>query len=188
MPKLYLCSELNCNKKYITQKKLIAHLLNVHEIVKDDIADPVEITNENKKTEETKKNKIKREEEIEEKKKEIEKRNQLKLKAKLEAEEEYKQEQFEKYKSLEENKLQLLQEQKKLDKKWISMIKLIQNRTEKNSLNCSICVDNLADTACVPCGHKNFCYKCIDDYFKTYGEKGCPVCRAEIITIVKIYS
>ena len=46
--------------------------------------------------------------------------------------------------------------------KWISLVSSIQNNIENNSLECLICGVNAADTACIPCGHKNFCYDCID--------------------------
>ena len=197
MPKFYLCNELNCNRKYITKEKLIIHLLSVHDIIKNDndIGEPIEITRENKKIEQAKKNKSKMDEERNEKIKEVKKREQLELDAKLKAEEEYKQEQIEKYMLLEEKKLLLEEEriilqnkEKEIDNKWISLVNLIQNKIEKNPQDCSICAEKMADTACVPCGHKNFCYECIDSYFKTYTHRGCPVCRSEIIIIVKIYS
>lgn len=155
MSEFYLCSELNCNKKYKTKNKFINHLLNNHNVIKkeDEIGDPVEITKTNKKVEQDKKNKLKKQELMDEKIKEIEKFEELKLQAKLKAEEKYKQEQMEKYMLLEEKKLLLEEEklkqqekQKELDEKWISLIGSIQNKIENNSEECLICSVNSANT------------------------------------------
>ena len=190
MGKFFLCTELDCNRKYITKNKLIKHLLDTHEIIKtdNDIGDAVEVTNENKKQVEAKKNKVKRDEIQEEKIKEINKKKQLELEAKLEAEKEFKQNNIDKFKELEKNKLLLQQKQIELDKKWTSIVSLVHERIAKNSTDCSICVEEMADTACVPCGHKNFCRSCIDNYLKSYNKNGCPVCRQEVKSLVKIYS
>lgn len=111
--------------------------------------------------------------------------------AKQEAEDIYKREQIERYKLLEELKLkqeeeQLLPNQKKLDadEEYISLLKL---RMENNMTECCICTDNIADTATIPCGHKSFCYSCINDYHTTNPYKGCPVCRKEIMMVTKIF-
>ena len=75
---------------------------------------------------------------------------------------------------------------KKINKKSEKTLSL-DNYDDVESL-CTICITNLADTATAPCGHKFFCYKCIENYCQTYPEKGCPICRAEILMIIKIYS
>ena len=115
--------------------------------------------------------------------------------AKKEAENKYKQEQIEKYKLIEEAKMkqeeQSLQQMIKvveLEEKWIDMINKVQDNCNKDSELCSICFDNDADTAIVPCGHKYFCYNCIANYNKAYSNKGCPVCRKGIVSFIKIFS
>lgn len=197
MSKFYICSEIGCNKKYKTKDKYIGHLLTTHKIIKseNEIEEPVEITKENKKIVENERNKIKREKLVKEKMEEIHNLKKLEEKAKREAEEKFMAEQMEKYMMLEQEKLKLEEEklrqqkeEKLLEKKWISIVGSIQNRIEKNSEDCSICVTNIANTACAPCGHKNFCYDCISSYINTYKNKGCPVCRTNISSIVKIYS
>ncbi|HMC99822.1 MAG TPA: RING-HC finger protein, partial [Ferruginibacter sp.] len=52
---------------------------------------------------------------------------------------------------------------------------------------CCICTTEPADTAVIPCGHKSFCYTCINAYHEQYPQKGCPVCRGDIIMMTKIY-
>ena len=60
-------------------------------------------------------------------------------------------------------------------------------QTEKKPL-CSICLDDDANAAIVPCGHSNFCHECISPYHLNSQNKVCPICRTEIIMIVKLYS
>lgn len=73
--------------------------------------------------------------------------------------------------------------------KWNILINKIQIHCEKKNLDeCTICCEDKADTAIIPCGHKYFCYKCIDIYWKTHPNKGCPICRSDILTISKIFS
>jgi len=191
----YLCGELDCNKKFKLKDKLVAHALEVHSKILDNVPDPVPITKDNKKAEEKKKNELKRQELLEEKKKEIERMKELDVLAKKEAEDKYKQEQIEKYKLIEEAKIkqqeESLQQKNKiveLESKWIEMMNKVQTNCNKNSELCSICFDNDADTAIVPCGHKYFCYNCIANYNIAYSNKGCPVCRKGIVSFIKIFS
>ncbi|QKF94868.1 zinc finger C2H2-type protein [Fadolivirus algeromassiliense] len=191
----YLCGELDCNKKFKIKEKLINHALEVHNKILDNVPDPIPITKDNKKAEEKKKNELKRLELLEEKKKEIERMKELEMIAKKEIEEKYKQEQIEKYKLIEEEKIkqeqQLLQQQIKLlelESKWMDMINKVQTNYCEDSELCSICFVDNADTAIVPCGHKYFCYNCISDYNKTYPNKGCPICRKHVTSLVKIFS
>lgn len=58
----YLCSELNCNRKYKTKNKLINHLLKEHKIIDAQVGDPIEITKENKQAVEERKNNVRLEE------------------------------------------------------------------------------------------------------------------------------
>ena len=70
--------------------------------------------------------------------------------------------------------------------------KLTQLKTKESSSiveknECTICLENLANTAPVPCGHMKFCYNCISNYHLNYPEKGCPICRSKINTVCKIF-
>ncbi|CAF2153294.1 unnamed protein product [Brassica napus] len=50
---------------------------------------------------------------------------------------------------------------------------------------CSICLDAPSDTVCTPCGHVAGCMSCLTEIkSKNYG---CPVCRAKIDQITKLY-
>lgn len=60
-------------------------------------------------------------------------------------------------------------------------------QAEKKAI-CSICFDNDADTAVVPCGHSSFCNECISEHHIHSQNKVCPICRTEIMMVVKLYS
>lgn len=260
MSLLFLCSEVNCNRKYKTKNKLVNHLLQIHKIIPNEISEPVKITKENKKNIENKRNNIKQTEQQELLLKEIEVKQQLELEAKREAEDLYKQQQIEKWKLIEAQKLRLQDEQLQLEKLNFEKLKLIEDeklkqqekllneeinfnksvaeqyikmehifdktmgplvnslkkeflinpnivndlmdsltkpkneikhdfieQAEKNPI-CSICLDDAANAAIVPCGHSNFCYDCISSYHINSQNKVCPICRNEIMMIVKLYS
>ena len=191
----YLCHELTCNKKFKTGQKLINHALVVHNIILEQLPDPIKITKDNKKQEKQKKNEHVKKELYEQKIKEIERKKELDAQAKSEAEEKYKQGQIEKYRLLEEEKikheqekLKQLQDIKKVEDHWIELQTKIQSNCNQNSELCSICFENNCDTAVIPCGHKFFCYECIDNYHKKFVSKGCPMCRSQIKMLNKIFS
>lgn len=195
MSSFYLCSEINCNRKYKTKEKLINHVLDIHKIVLENIPEPILITKENKKIEENKKDVIKKNELNEQKIREIQRLKEINELAKKEVEEKYMHDQIEKFKQIEEEKInfeklkiQQTDELIKLDQNWILLMDKIQENSKKNTNDCTICFDNKADTAAIPCGHKFFCYQCIDDYRNNYPQKGCPLCRKEILMISKIFS
>ncbi|KAF9601367.1 hypothetical protein IFM89_019099 [Coptis chinensis] len=51
---------------------------------------------------------------------------------------------------------------------------------------CVICLDAPIEGACIPCGHLSGCMSCLNEI---QGKKwGCPVCRAKIKQVVKIYA
>ncbi|CAN8324469.1 unnamed protein product [Cochlearia groenlandica] len=50
---------------------------------------------------------------------------------------------------------------------------------------CVICVDASSDAACVPCGHVAGCISCLKEIKEK--EMGCPVCRANIDQVIKLY-
>ncbi len=79
----YFCTEINCNRKYKTENKLVDHLLQVHKIISNDDHQPVEITKENKKNVQNMKNNIKQAEQRELLIKEAEVRQQLDKKLKI---------------------------------------------------------------------------------------------------------
>lgn len=191
----YLCTEINCNKKFKTKGKLIFHLLKNHNKIleENNLPQPIELNKNNKKEHENNRNQLKKSELFEQKRKEIQRLQELEEKAKLEAEERFKEEKILKLKEIEEKKLEhklkLLENKNKiisLEDNWINLMEKIQQR-EIGATNCGICFDNDADTAPIPCGHRMFCFDCITDYHKKYPNKGCPICRKEIVLIAKIY-
>lgn len=66
---------------------------------------------------------------------------------------------------------------------------LLQNITQSDNTNgvnlstdCSICLEeNTTRTALVECGHSVFCFKCASRLFI------CPICRAKVVKINRIY-
>lgn len=184
----HLCPELKCNKKFKTKNGLVKHLLQVHQIVDAVINEPIEITKDNKKRVEAKKDSNKREEQQEILKREIEAKKQLELTAKQEAEETFRQEQIQKYRLIEEQKLEQEIKQLELNEKYLRLSLLIESRIEKNDTDCCICSEKEADTATIPCGHKSYCHECITEFRQLYPNKGCPICRENIVLISKIFS
>ncbi|KAM7527306.1 hypothetical protein LguiB_030716 [Lonicera macranthoides] len=55
-----------------------------------------------------------------------------------------------------------------------------------NESTCVICWDAPAEGACIPCGHMAVCMSCLNVIKSKQGS--CPVCRAEIDQVVKIYA
>ncbi|KAF2420292.1 hypothetical protein EJ08DRAFT_551829, partial [Tothia fuscella] len=63
------------------------------------------------------------------------------------------------------------------------------------SLKCQICYSQVADVACLPCGHLSMCRWCADQAVPTLAHhrktpvKGgrCPVCRSVVEKRVRIY-
>jgi len=66
----------------------------------------------------------------------------------------------------------------------------IKNTQETDSSQdlktCVVCMDNPADIAFIPCGHKKTCQKCSDVVMKTQ-KKQCPICRKNITNAIKIF-
>lgn len=52
--------------------------------------------------------------------------------------------------------------------------------------SCTICLDAPLEGACVPCGHMAGCMQCLNEV-KAKGW-GCPVCRAKIDQVIRIYA
>ncbi|KAK8511188.1 hypothetical protein V6N13_013608 [Hibiscus sabdariffa] len=51
--------------------------------------------------------------------------------------------------------------------------------------SCTICLDAPSEAACVPCGHVAGCMSCLNEIKAK--KWGCPVCRAEIQQVIKLY-
>ncbi|CAF1269617.1 unnamed protein product [Adineta ricciae] len=68
----------------------------------------------------------------------------------------------------------------------------ISNNSMKNdfdsrlSHDCTICLDRIRDTVLIPCGHICLCYSCADELHQR-GTRQCPICRATIMTINRVY-
>ncbi|GLU08181.1 hypothetical protein SLE2022_251050 [Rubroshorea leprosula] len=54
-----------------------------------------------------------------------------------------------------------------------------------NPSSCVICLDAPSEAACIPCGHVAGCMSCLNEIKAK--KWGCPVCRAKIEQVIKIY-
>ncbi|KAF8083206.1 hypothetical protein N665_0788s0006 [Sinapis alba] len=60
-----------------------------------------------------------------------------------------------------------------------------EKKEDVSSGQCSICLDAPSEAVCVPCGHVAGCMSCLTE---TKSKNwGCPVCRAKIDQIMKLY-
>ncbi|XP_058208181.1 putative E3 ubiquitin-protein ligase XBAT35 isoform X2 [Rhododendron vialii] len=57
---------------------------------------------------------------------------------------------------------------------------------EDSSSSCVICWEAPVEGACIPCGHMAGCMSCLDEIKTKKGD--CPVCRAKIIQVIRIYA
>lgn len=62
----------------------------------------------------------------------------------------------------------------------------VVKKEDGSASSCTICLDAPLEGACIPCGHMAGCMSCLNE-IKTK-KWGCPVCRADINQIVRIYS
>ncbi len=67
------------------------------------------------------------------------------------------------------------------------LLNSIEDEQSEKKPICSICLDDDANAAIVPCGHSNFCYECISSHHINSQNKECPICRAEIMMVIKLY-
>jgi len=51
---------------------------------------------------------------------------------------------------------------------------------------CSVCLEGLADTAVVPCGHMCVCFTCMQSIQDSLDAQ-CPMCRGPITSTIRIY-
>ncbi|CAM8911683.1 unnamed protein product [Rhodiola kirilowii] len=59
-------------------------------------------------------------------------------------------------------------------------------KKQKEESSCVICLDAPVEGACIPCGHMAGCMMCLNEIkMKNWG---CPVCRAKIDQVVRLYS
>lgn len=141
--------------------------------------------------EEFMKNKINEYKIMEEQKLEKIKLENEKMKIELEAqriaEEEFMKNKIEEYKIINEQEVKKIQLERELEEKYLALMETIALRIGKNIDECSICADKPCDTAVIPCGHKFFCYECINTYHQTYAHRGCPFCRNDIMCVAKIF-
>jgi len=72
-------------------------------------------------------------------------------------------------------------EQQQLNKQCV---KVLQN-IAKNAELCSICFESKVNSCTNPCGHLNFCHKCITDWTNT--NHNCPMCKNAVSSVIKIY-
>ncbi|VVB10530.1 unnamed protein product [Arabis nemorensis] len=60
-----------------------------------------------------------------------------------------------------------------------------ENKEDGGSRACAVCVDASSEAVCVPCGHVAGCISCLNEIKDK--KLGCPVCRANIDQVIKLY-
>lgn len=189
IPSLYICTLSGCNRKLKKQAALETHLSKVHSM---NIEEMILAEKARKEIVSLK---------IEEEKSYLETLRAENAKALETA----KVSMLHEYRKLEEEKLRI--EQLKLEEsRYIELTKSaiekdkiaverflldekirIMNNLRERTTECCICMDKKADTTSHPCGHLICCYNCLDTYHTRDPEKGCPLCRQEIINYSKTY-
>lgn len=186
MSNFYLCPVVDCNKKYKTLPKLKDHVLVVHEQLLEKDPESVAVTKENKKVVENKKKNDINQFNREKLQEEIIRRKQIEEELKKKEEEQY----IERFQQMERERLRLENETRTRQLEIQTMQAEFERKCQENLTNseeCCICVNSHRDTAVIPCGHRFFCYDCIDAYHKGDPQKGCPCCRGDILLVCKIY-
>lgn len=59
-------------------------------------------------------------------------------------------------------------------------------KDQGDSSSCVICLDAPVEGACIPCGHMAGCMSCLNEIKAK--KWGCPVCRAKIDQVIKLYA
>ncbi|KAG2727903.1 hypothetical protein I3760_01G180500 [Carya illinoinensis] len=61
-----------------------------------------------------------------------------------------------------------------------------EKKDDGGASSCVICLDAPVEAACIPCGHMAGCMSCLNEI--TTKKWGCPVCRAKIDQVVRLYA
>ncbi|KAF6150927.1 hypothetical protein GIB67_026848 [Kingdonia uniflora] len=61
-----------------------------------------------------------------------------------------------------------------------------EDKSESSISSCVVCLDSPVEGACIPCGHMAGCMSCLNQI--TAKKWGCPVCRAIIDQVVRVYA
>ncbi|XP_062109340.1 putative E3 ubiquitin-protein ligase XBAT34 isoform X2 [Humulus lupulus] len=64
--------------------------------------------------------------------------------------------------------------------------KVGDSKEDGDSSSCVVCLDSPVEGACIPCGHMAGCMSCLNEIKAK--KWGCPVCRAKIDQVVKLYA
>jgi hypothetical protein len=122
-------------------------------------------------------------------------KQRIEQQAKREAEEKFHREQLNRFMSIEEGKLReqerklrLEQMENELEARFVTLLNVINANIQTDKSKCSICFEDNANTAVIPCGHEFFCFECIDEYRKMYPNRGCPICKGKMESVNKIFS
>ncbi|CAA2980562.1 E3 ubiquitin- ligase XBAT34 isoform X2 [Olea europaea subsp. europaea] len=68
-----------------------------------------------------------------------------------------------------------------------ALLASLDGKIEDNAASsCTICLDAPVEGACVPCGHMAGCMSCLNEIKAK--KWGCPVCRANIDQVIRIYA
>jgi hypothetical protein len=73
---------------------------------------------------------------------------------------------------------------KKINNNLTELTQIVIATPVDASETCSICLDvfKKGDKLCtLPCGHKHFHKKCIEDWMQVSGNKSCPLCRKPVV-------
>lgn len=73
---------------------------------------------------------------------------------------------------------------------WLQTREFIKkDDLNKHSMNCSICMLTIDKQTClIPCGHSQFCAKCIEKLSsKTDSKATCPICQKTITSTLRIF-
>lgn len=61
-----------------------------------------------------------------------------------------------------------------------------EEKKDAGTSSCVICLDAPVEGACIPCGHMAGCMSCLNEIKAK--KWGCPVCRAKIDQVVRLYA
>lgn len=61
-----------------------------------------------------------------------------------------------------------------------------EDKDQSDAGSCVVCLDAPTEGACVPCGHMAGCMSCLAEIKAK--KWGCPVCRAKIDQVIRVYS